>query len=392
MKLSYILLLVVLVITAFGLYLAYTYFMIKPAELTIDKSSIEITGCIGYAVSVKIHLTNVGGAATTAKLSLSGIKALISPESVKIDPGQTVEVEIYATVYDKASGSLTIEYDGKSIEVPVNVNGYLTEECLKNFYSYDKSLPLNPDVSLVSSTKKFEVYKVYYDSVNGQRVPALLLKPKTKPPYPYVFLIHGLGSKKEKYLNLMEFLASRGYACFAIDLPLHGERGAGKIDIEKDILNVIMQAVYDIRRGLDYLESRGDAGKICLYGTSLGGIISSITLGVEQRFSAAVLVVTGGNITYILHNSVIASGVNVDKILSNPLFPYTEPLNYISYFNGPIQFHLGEKDDVIPIEAGLQLANKAKNKEVYTYNTGHGIPANMFIDNVLDFLDRNLKS
>ncbi|RLE61013.1 MAG: hypothetical protein DRJ32_02035, partial [Thermoprotei archaeon] len=182
MRVSYVLLVAALIVVALGLYLAYTHFMVKPAELTVDKSSIEITGCIGYTVLVKIHLTNVGGESATAKLSLSGIEASISPESVKVDPGQTVEVKIYATVYDEASGSLTIEYDGKTIEIPVNIDGYLTEECLRNFYSYDKSLPLNPDVSLISSTKKFEVYKVYYDSVNGQRVPALLLKPKTKPP------------------------------------------------------------------------------------------------------------------------------------------------------------------------------------------------------------------
>ena len=261
-----------------------------------------------------------------------------------------------------------------------------------DFYEYDKNMPLNAKEMVILDKKNYTLYKVTYQSINNKQVTALFIRPKTGTSFPCIFFIPGLSGKKEVYLDLMTFLCSKGYACFSIDLLMFGERKEKRqFTLEKDIIKVIIQTVFDVRRGLDYLKSRGDINSIALYGRSLGGIIGSIVLGVENRFKAGILIITGGNITYILHHTTIISDPNkIEMILENPLFPYTEPLNYIGYFNGPIQFHFGEKDNVIPLEAGLQLASHVKNKEVYTYNAGHGIPIQNMIDKILSFLNKYL--
>ncbi|MCX8161948.1 MAG: hypothetical protein N3E44_03005, partial [Candidatus Bathyarchaeota archaeon] len=54
-------------------------------------------------------------------------------------------------------------------------------------YDYDKSIPLNPVTSKFVEKDSYVAYKVYYDSVNDQRVPAILTVCRYgSPPYPCI--------------------------------------------------------------------------------------------------------------------------------------------------------------------------------------------------------------
>jgi cephalosporin-C deacetylase-like acetyl esterase len=87
------------------------------------------------------------------------------------------------------------------------------DELLK-YYEYDRSLPLNATMEKIGEEETFVVYKVYYDSANRVRVPALLVVPKVgKPPYPCIVFLHGYGGRKEDAIPLARVAAPRGYAC-----------------------------------------------------------------------------------------------------------------------------------------------------------------------------------
>lgn len=125
----------------------------------------------------------------------------------------------------------------------------------------------------------------------------------------------------------------------------------------------------------------------------LGGLIGSIALGVDSRFKAGILVCTGGNLSYIFYNSALSSQLEKFKpILESLPRPYVEPLSYISFFNKQLQFHLGEQDNIIPLEAGLQLASRAEIKEVYTYKADHGLSFTQIADKIIVFLSKYLPS
>src|SRR5579864_4171475 len=55
--------------------------------------------------------------------------------------------------------------------------------------------------------------------------PALRFLPASAGPHPVALLAHGITASKETLFRFCEALATAGFACFAIDLPGHGESG-----------------------------------------------------------------------------------------------------------------------------------------------------------------------
>ena len=269
------------------------------------------------------------------------------------------------------------------------------------FYSYDPSRPLNAEVTPVEhdGTGGYDVYKVTFDSVDrtyvSSRVTAWLVTPLHPREGVGVVLLHGLSSNKTDALPTAKYFAANNFTCLAIDLPLHGERATRPLDFDSDIVDVMIQAVFDVRRSIDFLEEKYGVEKVALVGRSLGSLIGAVTLGIDGRISVGALIATGGNLTYILHNSEISKDQNVDKILGDSRVCYTEPLNYIGNFNGSLQLHYAKNDTVIPPQACLMLSEAAtncKNKEVIEHEGEHGISFDEVHDDVLRFLQSYLKS
>ncbi|MEM3546832.1 MAG: acetylxylan esterase [Candidatus Bathyarchaeia archaeon] len=282
------------------------------------------------------------------------------------------------------------------------------EEYLK-IYEYDKSKPLNLEISKLFEKTDYLAYKVYYSSVGDVRVPAILTLPKIDVQiHPCIVFLHGYDGRKEDILPLAEVFSKEGYAFLSIDAPLHGERREpGKVlyspNIEELKSNVV-QTVLDLRRGIDFLEQRPEiqCEKIGYAGGSMGGIIGSLFISVEPRIKAAVIVVGGGNLplmikeskhysTYPIREELKRRGLSYDKL--NEILAPVDPLNFIHLFAPkPIQFHCGKYDDIVPAETQRLLTEKAgEPKEVYWYESGHGIPLEPMLKRVLKFFEEHLK-
>jgi uncharacterized protein len=299
-----------------------------------------------------------------------------------------------------------------------------------DLFNYDKSLPLSvefmakparagenppapvqPGTEVVYDTQAdYKSYRISYLSANSQRVPAFLILP-TKPAAekaPCVVLMHGLGQNKQSLSLIWGTFAKAGYGVLAIDAQYHGDR-APKAPLELFGLNVyatrelLVQTVIDLRRGIDYLQSRKeiDPKKIGYLGFSMGGILGTLLSAADDRVQAPVLALAGGDWKLMAQTSTLKEAIKAREahgangIGWQPLDP-VDPIHYVARIAPrPVLFINGDNDTVVPVACAKELHAKAgPGKEVMFYKGGHvpsGIEFVNVLSKVMQWMDGHLK-
>jgi len=98
-------------------------------------------------------------------------------------------------------------------------------------------------------------------------------------------------------------LVRRGIACFILYLVFHSSRQPEKIKdripelTPEEWFEGYQISVTDVRQIIDWAVSQPEINqdKLAVIGISLGGFISAIAMGVDQRITAGVFLVAGGN-------------------------------------------------------------------------------------------------
>ncbi len=225
--------------------------------------------------------------------------------------------------------------------------------------AYEAALPLYADtpraplhVSIVSQQTfpDCRMTRFAYASVNSLRVPALLFVPRSASashPVPCVIVLHGLGGSKELMAGFCRALAAQGYASLAIDLYGQGERApkdhaqsVSADELAQNLVQSVTQTTRDVRRALDYLDTRRDINphRVGLAGLSLGAIIGTVASGVDTRLKATVLVSGGGgwgeilrvlSARYAVYNGQAVTGrQDLNWPLINLLLAPNDPLTF----------------------------------------------------------------
>ena len=134
-------------------------------------------------------------------------------------------------------------------------------------YEYDRSMPLEARVIGVWPHRlPYVIEKVSYQSIHGERVPAYFAHPKdtTGIRYPAVLLLHGAndfwGKNEDWAMDWLDILARSDRCVLSADFFGFGERKRGdEIALSEagpyTKRDVVIQAVTDQRRGIDYLLS-----------------------------------------------------------------------------------------------------------------------------------------
>ncbi len=158
-----------------------------------------------------------------------------------------------------------------------------------------------------------QVYAVYYESVPYQghptRVFGYYAVPSVgSPPYPTLVLVHGV--TQHAYADWALHWAGRGYAALALDLT--GEDPAGRMaDAGPEYYSGALFQTFDDRtlrdtwvyhavaavvRGVSLVWHRAevDRARIGVHGVSMGGVITSTVVGIDDRVSLAVPVYGSG--------------------------------------------------------------------------------------------------
>jgi dienelactone hydrolase len=174
------------------------------------------------------------------------------------------------------------------------------------------------------------VEDLVWQSLDGQRASALLIRPDTDRRLPAIVCLHGTGGSREsmttrkfgpgqwttpgarephqRMLGWARELARRGFVTLALtQRGLDRRAPPDTNDQAKDLLvrgRTLMGAiVHEIRQAVTYLERRSDvqADSIAVAGMSFGGITSFYTWAVDSRVSAAASICGGvGSIDVLL--------------------------------------------------------------------------------------------
>lgn len=222
-------------------------------------------------------------------------------------------------------------------------------------------------------------------------VPLRILMPaNASGPVPVVLVTHYWGAsdlRAERALG--EDLVARGVAAAILTLPYHlsrtppGKR-SGELAIQPDpakIRETLTQAVLDVRRSMDFLDSRAEFTKAPrgLAGTSLGALVTALGYAVEPRVTHAAFILGGVDFAGILWSSsriqsqrgeLKRRGLTETKLRAE-LEP-VEPLTYLPRETPGTTFLISAKyDTVVPRRNSEALARALGDPLRLGIDTGH---------------------
>ena len=195
-----------------------------------------------------------------------------------------------------------------------------------NPYSYQRN-ELQPNLHLKETTSRWLRYAVDFPTAHptqykeNNTVFGEYFQPRNAGRAPLAILIHGMGDRSITPCRfLARTLAKKGIASFILYLVFHSSRMPEAI---KNRLPLILTpdewfegyraSVIEVRQIIDWASTRPELNKeqIGAVGISLGGFVSSIAMGVDNRIKAGVFLISGGNsekITWITRNESIVKG------------------------------------------------------------------------------------
>jgi len=245
---------------------------------------------------------------------------------------------------------------------------------VRQFYDYDRTLPLNLRVAQRGEDERSRFEKLVFDATCHDRVPGRLALPRMgTAPYPCVLLVHGLNDSKAYWWDhpvaagLTRRLLEAGIAVYAIALRYHGERSAPLDYMAPMYLtlgdslyvrnrDMIVQSAIDARRALDVLRARPDidAARLAAAGVSMGGMISIVLAALEPDLKTI-------------------------ACASTPSHPQQAPTDHYSFaarVKQPVLLMAGRKDwhtSPEDTQTLLRLCAHPGSRRTM-YDSGHGLP------------------
>jgi dienelactone hydrolase len=258
-------------------------------------------------------------------------------------------------------------------------------EAYRHLYDYDPS-PLDPKVEAVDDANPaWRMERVSIRTAYGdERLPMYVFLPKSgRPPYQAVVYFPGSNavttrSSQNLRLRLADFLVRAGRVLvYPIYQGTYERRQTGPLGMDR-LRDVMIQRGKDVRRTVDYLQSRRDVdgSRIAFQGLSLGAQLGPLFLAIEPRFKTGVFF-SGGFETWKMP-------------------PEADPVNFAPHVRAPVLMVNGREDFDLPyataqIPMFRMLGTPAAQKRHVVLPGGH-IPLHPqeAIKVVLDWLDERL--
>jgi len=237
---------------------------------------------------------------------------------------------------------------------------------------------------------------VYFES-EGEQIKALLFVPDNWNKA-CVILVHGLGSRKERWVkeNVVDSLVGAGFCCLAFDLPLHGERG--KFQSLEQLPEVILKGSQNIIDAAAWLKSKG-AQHVYIIGRSLGSIVASVALGSGADIEKAELLLASANFTYLYEHGGLTKDPKAKsemaKWINTDIVKEIDPLYKLPNYKGAAHLHCGKKDELLPpksCEYAYNALTSASEKKLYWHDVGHRMPKDLFIEEAIQFFKGGIPS
>ena len=270
------------------------------------------------------------------------------------------------------------------------------------FFQYDPE-DLHADIVERSEQTDYIQEKIVFTGTNGERVPSLLLLPTSgQAPFPLVVILPGGDGRKERVVDPSNYeskygeeLVSKGYAVFSVDVQFHGERKRNnnyresvyRHKLVNGWRNLVVQTVIDVRRGLDYLDSRPeiDITRTACIGGSMGGLLTFAVTGVDERIKVAASSVG------------LPWGQTLWRAFGWDDMPFVQsvigPQNFAPRINDrPFLMMMATRDRYYPREDAEELFRlvNSTQKEIIWFDSEHSLPRDEQRGNALKWIYSHL--
>ena len=253
-----------------------------------------------------------------------------------------------------------------------------------NYYRYDET-PLEPSTVEAVETDEWRREKISYAGADDERAMAYLYLPKSsQKPFQVIHFVPGASAFDSltvpRYVDMtVSPHIKSGRAVFVVVLqgyverkwpPSHKPMEFSSVKYREQVINWVT----DLRRGLDYLQTRDDidSSKIAFYEISLEGL--ALVPAIEPRY-----------------RSVVFVGIGMSSFWLNAI-PEANPINFVPHIRAPKLMLHGRYDEADPLtstaEPLFKLLNEPKRLEVF--NGGHVPPFEVSVPIVNAWLDKTL--
>jgi dienelactone hydrolase len=164
-------------------------------------------------------------------------------------------------------------------------------------FAYDATLPLDvQEGATTAAAGGVIIHDVTYASPKGGRVPAYLVVPPGKGPFAAILFGHWGGGDRTEFLAEAILDARAGAVCllpaYPWVRPAPWRHALQYLSAPENDVEAYVQAVIDLRRGLDLLLARPDvdARRVAYVGHSYGAQWGAILAAEDRRMKTAVLV------------------------------------------------------------------------------------------------------
>jgi dienelactone hydrolase len=266
-------------------------------------------------------------------------------------------------------------------------------------YVVDHTKPLEAKEEIVNQADDHTQYRVEFNGIKDDRVPAYLYVPKRKadaPQMPAILLQYGSGgNKKTNYIvEIGKAFTSRGYVVLTIDSPNQGER-RNKDKKPGGVFGMagteqVMHYCGDYCRAVDYLASRREVDKDRLgyVGISWGAITGIIYVAYDPRIKVMGSMVGGGNFLGLWTDKDAEKVAREGSKSSDPI------CHVARIAPRPLLFINVTKDQLImrPWAESLHKAAGAGSKVVWLEADHYfrGVDRAAVCTSVIDFMDKEL--
>ncbi len=206
---------------------------------------------------------------------------------------------------------------------------------------------------------------------------------------PGVVVLHILGGDFALSRLFCRTLAHHGVAALFVKLPYYGPRrvpgsSARMITLDpRESAAGMRQAVLDIRRARAWLAQQDelDPAQLGIFGISLGGITSALSVTAEPRFSKVCMLLAGGDIAQVgwdaphyeaARKKWLAEGGNRDSFLG--LLQSIDPVTYAENLRDrdlKILMLNVNHDEIIPKQCTESLWRAFGQPEIVWWDAGH---------------------
>ncbi|HZN66074.1 MAG TPA: alpha/beta fold hydrolase [Tepidisphaeraceae bacterium] len=265
-------------------------------------------------------------------------------------------------------------------------------------YPVAHDAPLDAKERLADDKPSYTRYRVEFNGIKKDRVPAYLYVPKDgKAKHPAVLLQYGSGGHKGTFyiVALAEQFVSRGFVCLTIDVPMRGERkpprdqrGWQTMFAERGRFQWYCG---DYSRAVDYLQTRDDVDprRIGYAGVSWGAITGITFTAHDERVKAMASIVGGGNFM-----GVIADKVEMPKETVEAAKSFDPVYHVHRIAPRPLLLMNVTKDQLVPrfFADALHKAagDHAKKVWVETDHFFQGVDRYAVLEDVIAFMLENL--